>query len=646
MSAISHSGAAVAVAHPLDPLTHDEIVAAVEVLRANRDLPDRHRFVTVTLHEPSKEAVLAFDEGDPIDREAFIILLDNERESTFEAVVSVTARELRSWTEIAGVQPPIVLDEFDECEQACKDDPRFREALAKRGITDMDLVIVDPWSAGSYGDEEGRRLSRALTWVREFPDDHAYAHPVDNLVAIVDLNRMELVRVEDYGVIPVPKEHGNYTPDVAGEREGLRPLEIRQDEGPSFELRGHELSWQNWHLRIGFSPREGLILHTVGYEDGGRVRPILHRVSLSEMVVPYGDPAPAQWRKNAFDAGEYNVGSLSNALELGCDCLGEIRYLDAVMADGKGRPLTIPNAICIHEEDHGVLWKHLDFRTEQTEVRRSRRLVISSFCTVANYEYGWFWYLYQDGTIEFEGKLTGVVTTGVLPPGESTKYGRKLTPEGLYSPIHAHFMNFRLDFDLEGPENTVYEVHTEAEPPGEANPHGNAYFTKATPLRRESEAQQHIDPLHARYWKIVNHGVTNRLGEPVGYKLMPKTNVQAFAQPDASVSRRAGFIHKHLWVTPYEPAERHAAGDYPNQHAGGAGLPEWTAADRPIEDTDVVVWYTLGAHHAVRPEDWPVMPVQYTGFMLQPDGFFERNPALDVPRPNGHAHCDTGNGAG
>jgi primary-amine oxidase len=132
--------------------------------------------------------------------------------------------------------------------------------------------------------------------------------------------------------------------------------------------------------------------------------------------------------------------------------------------------------------------------------------------------------------------------------------------------------------------------------------------------------------------------VTNAVGEPVGYKLIPHAHILAFAQPDASVTKRAAFITKHLWVTPYARDEQHAAGNYPNQHSGGAGLPEWTAADRTIADTDVVLWHTFGAHHVARLEDWPVMPVQYSGFTLQPVGFFDANPALDVPPPHGTHH--------
>src|SRR5215470_1683296 len=178
---------------------------------------------------------------------------------------------------------------------------------------------------------------------------------------------------------------------VAGERPGLKSLHIHQPEGPSFVLSGHELAWQKWRLRIGFTPREGLVIHTVTYEDQGRERPILYRASVADMVVPYGDPRPTYFHRNAFDVGEYGMGTLANVLANGCDCLGEIRYLDAVVNDSQGRAGTLPNAVCIHEEDAGILWKHFDWRLGTTEVRRSRRLVVSSISTVGNYEYGFYW---------------------------------------------------------------------------------------------------------------------------------------------------------------------------------------------------------------------------------------------------------------
>ena len=629
------------VVHPLEPLRAEEISKAVSTLRKERNLGDTHRFVSVVLQEPPKEKVLDFKNGHSPEREAFAIVLDKTDGKTYESVVSISRETVNSWEHIPGVQPQVILEEFFECEEIVKGSPEVREALKKRGVENLDGVMVDPWSAGHYGDEEEGRLLRGLLWVKHGgPDDNGYAHPIENLIVYVDANNKKVAKIEDYGVVPIPQKPGNYVPEEVGEMRGdLKPVEITQPEGVSFEVDGYEVSWQKWRFRIGFTPREGLVLHTIGYEDKGKIRSILYRASLSEMVVPYGDPAPVHRRKNAFDAGEYNIGMLTNSLELGCDCLGEIRYFDAVVADPDGEPFTIKNAVCMHEEDFGMLWKHMDFRTDRVEVRRSRRLVVSFVATVGNYEYGFFWYLYQDGTIEFEVKLTGIMSTGAVEPGEKPKYGQLLNEDGLYAPIHQHIFNMRLDMDVDGLPNSVYEVHTESEPPSPENPMGNAFFTKSTLLKTESEAQQLVDPLRSRYWKVVNPSESNVVGEPVGYKLVPHGNVLPFAHPDSSFLKRAAFTTKHLWVTPFEPAEMHAAGDYPNQHEGGVGLPEWTRADRAIEDTDVVVWYTFGSHHPARLEDWPVMPVQYVGFQLQPFGFFDQNPALDVPPAMSKGHC-------
>ena len=627
-------------AHPLDPLSAAEVERAAEIARAERGLGPRTRFIFTMLHEPEKKVVLAHRPGDAVERAALVVLVDCAAGKTYEATVSLTQGRVMSWEHVPGVQPAIVLDEVLACEAAVRADPRWQEALRKRGVTDFTLTMVDPWSAGNFGfpGEEGRRLVRALTWVRRHAADNGYARPVANVLAVVDLNEMRVLRVEDGGVVPLPPEDANYTAEAAGERAGLKPIEIRQPEGPSFELRGHELAWQKWRMRIGFTPREGLVIHTVTYDDGGRERPVLYRASVADMVVPYGDPRPTYFHRNAFDVGEYGIGSLANALENGCDCLGEIRYLDAVVNDGQGHAVPLPNAICIHEEDAGILWKHFDLRLRTTEVRRSRRLVVSSISTVGNYEYGFYWQFYQDGTIQLEVKLTGVISNGAERPGDKPLWGEMVAP-GVYGPIHQHFFCARVDMMVDGLENSVYEVNTVADPPGPDNPYHNAFHAEATLLRSEATASRVIDPLAGRFWKIANPSVRNRMGEPVAYKLMPGDNVLPFAGPEASITKRAGFMSRHLWVTRHDPRERYAAGEYPNQHAGGAGLPSYVQDDAPIENTDLVVWYTFGSHHVVRPEDWPVMPVTTIGFMLKPSGFFDRNPALDVPRPTAQGEC-------
>jgi primary-amine oxidase len=295
-----------------------------------------------------------------------------------------------------------------------------------------------------------------------------------------------------------------------------------QPEGPSYEVTGNAVSWQKWRFRVSMHPLDGLVLHTVGYEDQGRLRPILHRAALSEMVVPYGEAALGHRWKNAFDSGELGLGRFPfvNSLELGCDCVGVIHYFDATVAGEDGEGQAIPNAICMHEEDYGILWKHFDMHTFTTEVRRSRRLVVSSIHTVGNYEYGFFWYFYLDGTMQLEVKLTGILQTMAVAPGDEPAHGALIAPQ-LAAPHHQHLFNFRLDFDVDGPENSVYETEIEGLPPGPDNPYGNATVSSARLLARESEAQRVVDPARGRGWMIVNPGRRNAVGRPVAYRLMP-----------------------------------------------------------------------------------------------------------------------------
>ncbi|MGH2482454.1 MAG: primary-amine oxidase, partial [Ktedonobacteraceae bacterium] len=343
--------------------------------------------------------------------------------------------------------------------------------------------------------------------------------------------------------------------------------------------------------------------------------------------------------KNVFDAGEVGIGVLANSLELGCDCLGVIHYFYVCVNDAQGQAQTLTNAICLHEEDFGLLWKHLEYNADgstRTEVRRSRRLVISSISTVGNYEYGFYWYLYQDGSIQYEVKLTGIIAPAAIAPGEHPTSGTLVAP-GLYGPHHQHYFNVRLDPMIDGLENSVVEINCEPLPWGPENPRGNAWIARETPLTNESIAQRSIEPRTARSWNILNTSVQNALKQPVGYKLIPEKNAFPLFAQGSPQWERGGFTRNHLWVTAYSPAERYAAGDYPNQQAGGDGLPAYVQQNRSLEQTDLVVWYTFGSTHVVRPEEWPVMPVETVGFTFKPTGFFDGNPALDVPA----SHHDT-----
>jgi primary-amine oxidase len=624
--------------HPLDPLRPDEIEAAVARLRASGRVPAESRFADAYLAEPSKDEMDAYSAGGMLERQVCFRLVTGPRPTCVEALVSLTADAVVSVEEVSDVCPTMLVEESWRTAEAVRADPVWQAAMRKRGITDFQTVQVDPWPAGRFGlpEEEGRRLGRAISYIRESPHDNCHARPIEGVIAVVDLGRAEVLSVEDYGAVPIPKDTGRYVAGEAGPfRDGLKPIEIIQPEGPSFSIDGNVVRWQRWSMRVSLDPHEGLVFHSIGYEDQGRVRPILYRASVTEMVVPYGDPGPMHGWKNAFDASEWGLGKMANSLEVGCDCLGEIRYLDAAMTGERGNAYVIKHAICIHEEDAGIGWKHIDHAAGTTEVRRSRRLVVSSIVTAGNYDYGFYWYFYLDGSIQMEVKLTGIVTTIALGPGDVPLHATRITPE-LAAPNHQHLFNARLDFDIDGPVNSVYEVDTIAEDAGPDNPWGNAFAARATLLETELAAQRVVAPDCSRVWKIVNPGIRNAAGDPVAYKLVPGPTPVLLARPESSIGQRAGFATRNLWVTPYDPSERWAAGDYPNQHSGGDGLPRWTAADRSIVDTDVVVWHTFGVTHIVRPEEWPVMPVESTGFWLVPAGFFDANPALDVPPGAGH----------
>jgi primary-amine oxidase len=640
-----------AASHPLDPLTSEEFAAVARLLAREHGVaaapPDvglGWRFASIELLEPAKEELATVDAGGaPPARRAVAICFDRATNSTYRSTVSLTADRVERFEHVPGVQANFTVDEFAECDRLLRADPQVREALAGRGITDIDLVFFDTWT---YGDAvappefRDRRIGWSDTWLRAAPGANPYARLVSGLHCVLDLNTMTLLRVEDTGPFATgeatpPTVMGEYVPRhipahlrAATPREPLRPLHISQPEGPSFTLDGNLLRWQNWSLRVGFNHREGMTLHTVRYRDGERDRSVAHRMSFAEMIVPYRDPSPDHYRRTAFDIGEWGLGFMTTSLELGCDCLGEIRYLDAVLHDSTGAPYTITNAICIHEEDNAVLWKHVDHDIG-AEVRRMRRLTVSFHVTVANYEYLVYWRFYQDGNIECEVRATGIMVTTPLPPGADHPNGT-LVDERTYAPFHQHFLVARLDMDVDGTDNTVVMSESFAEPLGPDNPHGLSLVTRSVPLRTESEGMQDVEFATQRSWKVVNPNTVTALGTHPAYKLVPSGAIPAMFEPGSPLLERAGVIAHTLWVTPNSPEERWPAGEFVNQSARDAGLTRWTAADRSIENTDVVLWYVFGIHHITRPEDWPVMPVDVVSFWLKPFGFFDRNPALDV----------------
>jgi len=683
-------------------LSADEIRAVVAAVRDGRrasasstsssSSPSPLRFVAVTRKE---------DEGTEHgarSRAADVLTLDPSTGLATEHVVSlsvaagdgkkIAAQIVSSVTLPAGVQPMLTPDDCDLAEQIVQQSPEVAELLKKRcGSETLDVakhIACDPWSVHFACDEERTkllnwrkangdddsgnipaRLVQTFLYQRQLGDgleDNHYAHPID-ILPVVDLNARKVVHVDGIDEnaddsstklrLPIPTQSVNYHRDLLStnsylqstwRHDTLKALNVVQPDGPSFRVSSENVvDWQKWSIQVDFNYREGLVLKDVSF-DG---RPVLKRASLVEMAVPYGDPHPPYTRKCAFDTGDYGLGYCANSLELGCDCLGRIHYFDATLVDCDGNPVVKPKVVCMHEEDNGLLWKHVEYRNGHNESRRSRELVLSFIATVVNYEYLFYWRFKQDGMIDYEIKLSGELSTNLpsVALGEDPdkpSHGVLVAPS-VNAQIHQHMFCARLVMDVDGTDNLVSEVDVVREPlDPKTNPYGNSFCAVETVLEKELDAIRTIDPTKARTWKVSSTTKKNRVnGKPTAYKLIPFTKGPAqpvlMVDPTCAVSKKGTFATANLWVTPFHEKERFPAGEYVLQADSSRsdtvnGLPDWTAQNRSLIDGSgpKVLWHAFGVCHVPRAEDFPVMPCEVTGFSLKPDNFFEGNPAIDL----------------
>ena len=637
--------------HPLDPLSWEEHWIILETLKAADHLNDSTRLALVRLQEPSKSLVWSWQPGQSIPRAALAVV--KQQAKTFEAVVDVANSKLVSWTEVKGVQPNFLAEEFDAVTSAVKKNPEFIAAMKKRGITDFTFIDCGGGPPGYFGtpEEEGRRLATVhcndARRVR-----NRWPRQIEGLVVVVDVNEKKVLRVIDDGVVPVPTVTADYH-DTASEptRTPAPPIVISQPLGRGFVLDGNNVSWQNWSFHVRPDQRVGMIISTVRYHDGSRTRPVLYEGSLSEIFVPYMDPSTNWYARNFLDAGEYVAGGLGKPLEAGLDCPETAVYLNNIVIQGNGRPSTVPRAVCIFERMTGdVVWRHLDGSGVQARPRRD--LVVRMAAVLGNYDYIFDWVLQQDGALRVAVGATGINEVKMVAEADATSalkasgndgngstraagaadtYGR-FVDRNIVAVNHDHYFNYRLDLDVDGGSNSFLQDRLETMTLPKDHPRRSLWVVKGAIAPREKDAQLNVDMHHPSLWRVVSASGRNKNGYNTSYQLVPGMSIETLLTPDDYPRRRAGFIDHHLWVTPFNENERYAAGMYPTLSKPGEGLPKWTAANRSITNTDVVLWYTMGMHHVARAEDWPVMPVAWNSFELRPFDFFDRDPAITLPR--------------
>lgn len=509
-------------------------------------------------------------------------------------------------------------------------------------------MCIDPWPYGGPDpDEVVPRYTQGLCFARDTrKGEHSnhYGYPLP-LIPIMDTHSSKLVRIDKLATggtedglatdthLKKVLDHctsSEYAPELLSTdlRKDLKPLNVVQPEGPSFKVTEESLiEWQKWRFRLGFNPREGATLHDIHY-DG---RSIMYRLSFSEMTVPYGDPRPPFQRKQAFDLGDGGAGRAANNLALGCDCLGVIKYFDAIIADSEGKPSVFKNVVCLHEQDAGIGWKHTNFRTSRAVVVRSRELVTQFVITLANYDYVFSYKFDQAGGITVETRATGMVSVVNIDKAKTSAWGNVVSP-GALAQNHQHLFALRMDPAIEGHRNTIFKEESLPLPMSkETNPWGNGYQVLVQPITKSSWLD--ASPFTNLNIKISNPHILNPIsGKPVSYKFMPTPSQLLLADPASIHARRAAFAQHHVWITAYRDGELWAGGEFTNQSKlERGGVADAVARDDSVQDADVVVWSVFGLTHNPRVEDWPVMPMEKHELHIRPADFFTGNPALDVP---------------
>ena len=652
--------AATTANHPLDPLTAPEYQRSYEAVRnhftASAALPDAPLlFPYVALDEPPKSAVLLG--GAPLlPRRATVHVMHPPSNRTWIATVELSGGAVTNLEVVSSGQPAITAEEFAIADALVHEYEPWQQAMRVRGV-DPEQVYVDVWAPGdqelppavvaqmSFGADT--RIVRAIAFhrgasIEEFDPErpqNPYARPIEGVVVTIDLNERRVVHMTDSLNRPVSRDSGN----AETVRSGLQPIRVTQPNGAGFEIQGRIVRWQNWQFHVALHPREGVVFHDVRYKDGDILRPVAYRMSLSEIYVPYGVADPNWSWRTAFDVGEYNLGSYAQTLEPNRDIPEHAYVFDAVLGSDTGPDEANPSGtwdypatIALYERDRGILWTRTDPSNAERDTRGRRDLVVTWNAWIGNYIYGFDWIFGMDGSIEVEVALTGATLNRGVPDGAYDEEEALMAPivgiddhgVRVAAPNHQHFFSFRLDLDVDGVENAVRETSiVPLAVPGSKNAFGPHEALLAT------EGFRDADPFSTRHWEISSGTTHNAVGGHTSFALETAAIARPLSQPDYEPLLRAAFAQHTFWVTRYAEGEDYAAGDFPNQGHGPAGLPSFITPPQSLGDhtgADIVIWPTIGMTHVPRPEDYPVMPTETIGFRLVPHGFFDRNPALDA----------------
>lgn len=630
-----------ATPHPLNGLNAQEIAQTFDVISKSEYSYKNMRFSEIKLKEPNKEKVWEFflnNKAYTEDRAASFTLLKGKQ--VIEGEVDLKTQKVTQWNVLDNTHGMVLFDDMVAVQEIITKSPEYKKALAKRGVKDISKVVTTPLTVGYFGGKDG--LDQELNVLKvvsylDTGDGNYWAHPIENLVAVVDLDNKKIIKLEEGAIIPVPMAANSIAPK--NDKKQFKPLNMVEPEGKNFSITGQTIHWGPWCFHVGLDSRVGLQLSTMTYKDKGVKRKVMYEGNLGGMVVPYGDPDMGWYFKSYLDSGEYGMGTLTSSIEKGIDAPDNAVLLDAVIADYTGQPRVIPNAIAIFERYAGPEFKHQEMNQPNISSER-RELVVRWISTVGNYDYIFDWVLNNNGIIGINAGATGIeAVKGVkartmhdATAKEDTRYGT-LIDHNIVGTTHQHIYNFRLDMDVDGDTNSFMELDPVVAKNTRGGPRSSAIEVKERTVVTEQQAAQKFDPSTIRL--ISNANKENKLGNPVSYQVIPFAGGThpiakgANFSPDEWLFKRLSFMDKQIWVTKYDANEKFPEGKYSNRSKTDTGLGQFVANNDNIENKDLVVWMTTGTTHVARAEEWPIMPTEWVYTMLKPWNFFDSTPTLN-----------------
>ncbi|XP_010276880.1 PREDICTED: primary amine oxidase-like [Nelumbo nucifera] len=637
--------------HPLDPLTFQEINLVRAILSSyppfasSSPSPSIHY---VALDEPDKSIVLRWKKGDPLPpRKATVVALLNGQ-SHILTVCLESNQVAGHVTNPASGYPSLTVDDMAGVLNVTLANREVGRIITARGV-DLSNVACIPLSTGWYGaSEDGRRVLKVQCF-SSHGTANFYMRPIEGLTVTVDVDAREIIHISNTGQgIPIPQAAGtDYRYQAQKKKplhQQLNPISMEQPRGPSFSVEdGHIIKWANWEFHLKADQRAGVIVSRamVWDSDRERLRSVMYKGFSSELFVPYMDPSDGWYFKTYMDAGEYGMGFTAMPLVPLNDCPRQSHYMDGVFVGPDGNPYVQSNMVCVFERYSGdIAWRHSESPITGMEIRESRpkvTLVVRMAASVGNYDYIIDWEFQTDGLIRIKVALSGMLMVkatayqNLNQVAEQEYIAGTLVSENLIGVVHDHYVTFYLDMDIDGPDNSFVKMNLvkEETTPGES-PRKSYLKVKRHVSKTEKDAQIKLKLYDPSEFHVVNPSRPSRVGNPVGYKIVPGGTAASLLDLDDPPQKRSAFTNNQIWVTPYNRSEQWASGLLAYQSKGDDTLAVWSARNRPIEDRDIVVWYTLGFHHIPCQEDFPIMPTVSSSFDLKPVNFFERNPILQA----------------